>query len=184
MEETIKLNQGTAATAMEATDTLLFTDSSGSMKRITRANLIDQGANMAKSPEGASVKSWIRLGKLSNCYGGFLVLTSNEWAGSPRVYTLAISSRYKQYPNIRRLTTGGSGWFKVRIVANTTNDSESYLEVYDMHNRVTIKTLMVGFEPLLTVAPEIPAGFVSHEYTNTELESGVCSDNATIVGGG
>lgn len=183
MSKATKLSDIPLVTSLESSDTIIATDSAGSVKRIAQQN-IHPNTNTVKImiPESASA-GWIRIARFTAAEGVLLTI-HHAWyskAPIPSILMLALcdSHFYANRDSKVIVLSVGNYATKLRVVypegGNTI--TESFLEMYvpDVSNKVFNIRIANNYSTALIKsyqAGSIPSGFVAKEFDITKTAWG------------
>ena len=139
MSKAITPNQAPELTSLAATDRLLATDANGSLRSISRDNLVNQG-KVIDTEYASNATRWTRVAYWKNdvAASAIIFLTSGFWAGNPRGHIIAVTNIYNTIPYVK-LILGES--LRVRVVKQ---DNTLFLDIYCFTKR-TVSTVY-GYE--------------------------------------
>lgn len=135
MSKAMTPNQAPELTSLAATDRILATDANGSLRSISRNNLVNQG-RLADTVYADNAQRWTRVAYWYDTEpaSAIIHLTAGFWTGNPQGYIIALTHKYNSTPYVR-LILGDS--IRVRVVMQ---DNRLYLDVY-CHTRKMASTV-------------------------------------------
>ena len=171
MSNAMTPNQAPELTSLAATDRLLATDANGSIRRISRDNLV------ALTKKGnASSPQWIRLFEYTGSYVFFQLASNffNNPGNSILVHAILLrdSLDYSHIEILSHLKHVGNYVFQKMRIVQKDKYSPAYLDVYyssDKYNNIYL-SIFPGVSmptPLLENNAEIPAGYSTKEFGMT-----------------